>query len=238
MAARTVGDSYGGYRARLVEEIRKQGFSDMAVLRAFGEVPRHLFVPEALERSAYEDRALPIGHGQTASQPSTQARFLAALSLEGTEKVLEIGTGSGYQTALLTFLAESVVSVERVPELAARARDALRAAGIEGATVVVGDGSLGWRPLSPYQAILVSAVSPRVPGPLVDQLADGGRLVIPIGGPGDRPPTRHAERGESQLLVRISKSGTTVTEEQLGEANFVPLLGRHAYPGRPEEQGS
>lgn len=209
----------------------------MAVLRAFGEVPRHLFVPEALRRAAYDDRALPIGHGQTASQPSTQARFLTALALEGNERVLEIGTGSGYQTALLTFLAESVVSVERVPELATLARQALRAANIEGATIVVGDGSLGWRPLSPYQAILVSAVSPSVPGPLVDQLADGGRLVIPVGrgasAPG--PAGKGGPHPGSQTLLRITKRGPKAVEEELGGANFVRLLGRHGYDPAPDK---
>jgi protein-L-isoaspartate(D-aspartate) O-methyltransferase len=203
-----------------VEQLRSQGISDLAVLRAFGEVPRHLFVPDALLRSAYEDRALPIGRGQTISQPSTQARFLEALALQGRERVLEIGTGSGYQTALLTYLAATVVSVERLPDLADRARRALAAAGTVNVTVVVGDGSLGWRPLAPYDAIIVSAVSPAAPAPLIDQLAQDGRLVVPL------------ERTGGQELVRLTKRGGEVTEESLGSANFVPLKGRHGYrPG-------
>ena len=125
MADRRVADSFGGYRSRLVEGLRQKGIEDLAILRAFGETPRHLFVPRALERQAYEDTSLPIGSGQTISQPSTQARYLAALSLTGRERVLEIGTGSGYQTALLAMLADNVISVERLPDLARKAKDAL-----------------------------------------------------------------------------------------------------------------
>lgn len=219
MAAGRVGDSYGGYRAQLVEQLRGAGIEDLAVLRAFGETPRHLFVPEALRSRAYDDAALPIGNGQTISQPSTQARYLEALALRGTEKVLEVGTGSGYQTGLLAYLAAHVVSVERVRHLADAARDALHAAGITSVSVVVGDGSVGWRPYAPYHAIVVSAVSPQVPPPLLEQLADGGRLLIPL------------ERGSSQELVRLTKRGGDLIEESLGEANFVRLRGRHGFGG-------
>jgi len=217
MAARRVADTYGGYRARLVEVLREQGIEDLAVLRAFGETPRHLFVPEALRRQAYEDTSLPIGFGQTISQPSTQAAYLHALELRGVEKVLEVGTGSGYQTALLATLAARVVSVERIPELAASARTALAAAGVSNATVLVGDGTLGWRPFAPYDAILVTAASPRVPGPLVEQLADGGRLLIPV------------ERDGRQVLLRMVRAGEALEETVLGPAQFVPLIGRHGY---------
>lgn len=145
MAPGTVGagDSYGGYRTRLVGELQSKGIRDLAVLRAVSEVPRHLFVPESVRHRAYEDSALPIGGGQTISQPWVQARYLEALRLTGRERVLEVGTGSGYQTALLARLADTVFSVERIPALAAGARTALEAAGVRNVTVVVGDGTLG-----------------------------------------------------------------------------------------------
>lgn len=219
MAARGVADSYGGYRARLIEELRLKGIRDLAVLAAVGAVPRHLFVPEGLRRRAYEDSSLPIGFGQTISQPSTQARYLEALALQGRERVLEIGTGSGYQSALLAYLAEVVVSVERLPELAGQARAALGHAGVDNVTVLVGDGSLGWRPYGPYDAVLVSASTPQVPEPLIGQLAAGGRLVIPLQRRGDR----------EQELVRLSRQNDTIIEETLGPAQFVPLIGRHGF---------
>jgi protein-L-isoaspartate(D-aspartate) O-methyltransferase len=212
-----VADSYGGYRARLVETLRANGIRDLAVLRAFGLVPRHRFVPEALRLRAYEDTALPIGGGQTISQPTTQARYLEAVALTGRERVLEVGTGSGYQTALLAYLASGVVSVERLPALAVQARRSLQAAGIHGPTIVVGDGSLGWRPLAPFDAIVVSAASPDVPRPLLEQLEDGGRLVIPL------------QQGTSQELRRITRHGRGFAEERLGGARFVPLIGRHGF---------
>lgn len=218
MAAGGVGDSYGGFRARLVEEVRQKGIRDLAVLKAIAETPRHLFVPEALLRRAYDDAALPIGGGQTISQPSTQARYLEALQLSGDERVLEIGTGSGYQTALLAHVAAVVVSVERKRELADRARHALQAAGLRSVTVVVGDGSLGWRSMGPYDAILVAAASPTVPPPLIDQMAPGGRIVIPL-----------EREGGRQELVRIFRRGKALVEESLGDANFVPLFGKHGF---------
>lgn len=219
MAARRLTDSYGGYRARLIEALRRNGIDDIAVLRAFGETPRHLFVPDALRHRAYEDVALPIGNRQTISQPTTQARYLHALELRGRERVLEIGTGSGYQAALLSHLAGFVVSIERLPTLAARARAALAAAGVrDDVTVVVGDGSLGWRPLAPYDAILVAAATPEVPKPLVRQLGDGGRLVIPV------------QEAGRQWLRRLVRRGDRVSEETLGEVQFVPLVGRHGFP--------
>jgi protein-L-isoaspartate(D-aspartate) O-methyltransferase len=213
-----VTDSYGGYRARLVEALREQGIRDMAVLRAFGETPRHLFVPEALRRRAYDDAALPIGHGQTISQPSTQAQYLGALDLQGRERVLEVGTGSGYQAALLSHLVPRVVSVECVRELAEQAMAALAAAGVQNVLVIAGDGSLGWRPEAPYDAVLVSAASPAVPEPLLHQLAEGGKLVVPI------------QRGSTQELVRVVRRGDTFAHDHLGEAHFVPLRGRHGFP--------
>ena len=215
MATRRVADTYAGYRARLVEELRGQGVSDLAVLRAVGETPRHLFVPEALLGRAYEDVALPIGRGQTISRPLTHARYLEALALHGRERVLEVGTGSGYQAALLSQLVAQVFTVERLAPLASRAREAIAAAGVDNVTVLVGDGTLGWRPYAPYDAILVAAASPRVPPPLLQQLADGGRLLAPIG------------TGPAQEIVRITRRGAALSEERLAPASFVPLIGRH-----------
>jgi protein-L-isoaspartate(D-aspartate) O-methyltransferase len=212
------GDSYGGYRAQLVETLRSKGIRDLAVLHAIRHVPRHLFVPESVRHCAYDDAALPIGAGQTISQPYVQARYLELLGLGGRERVLEVGTGSGYQTALLALLTETVFSVERVPALAQGARAALEAAGIRNATVLVGDGTLGWRPFAPYDAILVAAASPNIPDPLVEQLAPAGRMVIPLG---DR-------EGQTLTLVQHDRaSGVRVTA--LGEVRFVPLLGRHGF---------
>jgi protein-L-isoaspartate(D-aspartate) O-methyltransferase len=201
-----------------VEQLRGQGIEDLAVLKAFGETPRQLFVPEDVRHRAYEDAALPIGLGQTISQPGTQARSLAALALQGTERVLEIGTGSGYQAALLGQLASVVISIERIPQLAISARQALEAAGIGNVSVVVGDGSLGWSPLAPYDAVVVAAAGPEVPGPLVNQLAENGRLVIPL------------DAEEGQELWRITKHGGQLTRERLGLVRFVPLIGRHGFP--------
>ncbi|HLB36757.1 MAG TPA: protein-L-isoaspartate(D-aspartate) O-methyltransferase [Gemmatimonadales bacterium] len=215
MEAGRVADTYAGYRARLVERLREQGIRDLAVLRAFGETPRHLFVPEALRERAYEDTALPIGRGQTISRPLTHANHLQALSLQGKERVLEVGTGSGYQAALLSQLVAQVFTVERFAQLADRAREGLAQAGVRNVTVLVGDGSLGWRPYAPYDAILVSAAAPSVPQPLLDQLGDGGRLLVPLGG------------ADAQELIRITRRGSTFNDERLSAASFVPLVGRH-----------
>src|SRR4026209_206056 len=166
------GDGYGGYRAQLVETLREKGIRDLSVLHAIGTVPRHRFVPDAMRHRAYEDVPLPIGAGQTISQPYVHARSRELLRLSGSDRVLEVGAGSGYQTALLAQLASTVLAVERVPELARAARDALEAVGINNATVVVGDGTLGWRAYAQFDAIVVSAASPSVPGPLIEQLAD------------------------------------------------------------------
>ncbi|HQR17676.1 MAG TPA: protein-L-isoaspartate(D-aspartate) O-methyltransferase [Gemmatimonadales bacterium] len=219
MAAGPVGagDSYGGFRTRLVSELQAKGIRDLAVLRAVSQVPRHLFVPAGVRHRAYEDSALPIGGGQTISQPWVQARYLEALELTGRERVLEIGTGSGYQTALLAMVADAVFSVERLQTLAAEARTALEAAGIRNVTVLVGDGTLGWRPFGPYDAILVSAASPQVPAPLIEQLAPGGRMIIPIG-----------ER-DSQVLQMLRREGDRIVTTTLGDVRFVPLLGEFGF---------
>jgi protein-L-isoaspartate(D-aspartate) O-methyltransferase len=211
------GDSFGGYRRQLVEVLQRKGVRNLAVLRAVGTVPRHLFVPESVRHRAYEDTALPIGSGQTISQPYVQARYLELIGLTGKEKVLEIGTGSGYQTALLALLASMVFSVERVPQLAQSAKAALATSGIRNVTVLVGDGTLGWRPFAPYDAILVSAASPDIPAPLVDQLAEGGRMVIPLG---DR---------EAQTLTLVERVGQGIRTSTIGDVRFVPLVGEFGF---------
>ncbi len=222
MAARNVGDSFGGFRSRLVEELRGKGIEDLAVLHAFAEVPRHLFVPAALTNRAYEDTSLPIGWGQTISQPSTQAAYLTALALTGRERVLEVGTGSGYQAALLAHLVDHVVTVERIGELVQSAKRALEAAGVRNVLVLAGDGTLGWRPLAPYDAIVVAAASgPSVPPPLLNQLCEGGRLVAPV------------TRDGRQVLVRVTQRAGAFHEEALGPAQFVPLVGRHGSNTAP-----
>jgi protein-L-isoaspartate(D-aspartate) O-methyltransferase len=211
------GDSYGGYRSQLVEVLQRKGVRDLAVLRAIRTIPRHLFVPESVRHNAYDDAALPIGSGQTISQPYVQARYLELVGLTGKEKVLEIGTGSGYQTALLALLASMVFSVERVAPLAQRAKNALAASGIRNVTILVGDGTLGWRPFAPYDSILVSAASPEIPAPLVEQLAVGGRMVIPLG---DR---------EAQTLTLVERQQEGIRTSTIGDVRFVPLVGEFGF---------
>ena len=211
------GDGYGGYRSRLVETLQQKGIRDLAVLRAVGTVPRHLFVPESVRHRAYDDVALPIGGSQTISQPWVQARYLELAALTGRERVLEVGAGSGYQTALLALLADSVFAVERIASLAQSARAALEAAGIRNVTVLVGDGTLGWRPFAPYDAILVAAASPEIPAPLMEQLAPGGRLIIPLG-------DRH-----NQVLTLAQRVGDEVHTSTVADVRFVPLLGEFGF---------
>jgi protein-L-isoaspartate(D-aspartate) O-methyltransferase len=211
------GDGYGGYRSRLVETLQRKGIRDLAVLRAIGTVPRHLFVPESVRHRAYDDVALPISGGQTISQPWVQARYLELAGLTGRERVLEVGAGSGYQTALLSLLADAVFAVERIPMLAQGARAALERAGIRNVTVLVGDGTLGWRPFAPYDAILVAAASPEIPGPLVEQLAPGGRLIIPLG---DR---------NNQVLTVGRRVGDELQLSTVADVRFVPLLGEFGF---------
>lgn len=211
------GEQPGG-RRRLVEALQERGVRDLAVLHAFDQTPRHLFVPTAMRHRAYEDSALPIGNGQTISQPSTHARYLELLALTGKERVLEIGTGSGYQTVLLSHLASQVFSIERVGTLVTKARDAIRAAGAANVSLLAGDGTLGWRDYSPYDAILVTAGSPTIPTPLAEQLAEGGRLLIPIG---DR---------EEQVLTLFTRRGDELERRDIGAARFVPLIGKYGWP--------
>jgi protein-L-isoaspartate(D-aspartate) O-methyltransferase len=211
------GEQPGG-RRRLVEALQERGVRDLAVLHAFDQTPRHLFVPTGMRHRAYEDSALPIGNGQTISQPSTHAKYLELLALTGQERVLEIGTGSGYQTVLLSHLASQVFSIERVGTLVTQAREAIRAAGASNVSLLSGDGTLGWREYAPYDAVLVTAGSPNVPTPLAEQLADGGRLLIPIG-----------ER-EEQILTLFTKRGEELERRDIGAARFVPLIGKYGWP--------
>ena len=210
-------DTFGGYRTRLVETLRQRGIRDLAVLHAFAETPRHLFVPDAVRHRAYEDAALPIGAGQTISQPFTQARYLEALRLGPRDRALEVGTGSGYQTALLACLAGQVFTVERVRALAERAQGALREARVTNVSLLVGDGTLGWSAYAPYDAILVTAGGPEIPLPLIDQLAPGGRMLIPLG------PM------EAQILTLVERTPAGLTQRPLGDARFVPLIGEHGF---------
>ncbi len=208
---------FGGARRRLIEELQAKGIHDLAVLKAFDEVPRHLFVPTGVQHRAYEDTPLPIGHGQTISQPWVHAKYLELLSLTGREKVLEVGTGSGFQTALLTKLAERVFTIERVSALAVQARDTLRDCRIERVVQKVGDGTLGWPEEAPFDAILVGAAAPSVPQPLIDQLAVGGQLLIPVGG------------RDEQKLLRVRRTAQGIERTSFDAMRFVPLIGAHGF---------
>lgn len=210
-----------GPRRRLIETLQANGIRDLAVLRAFDEVPRHLFVPTGVRHRAYEDAALPIGSGQTISQPSIHALYLDVLGLTGKERVLEVGTGSGFQTALLARLAAQVFTIERVGALMERAKEVLRSVGVNNVSYLVGDGTIGWREYGPYDAILVGAGGPVIPQPLVDQLAVGGRLLCPVG---DREQ-------QEVMLVRRDLSGLRTTP--ITGARFVPLVGTHGWEGAP-----
>ncbi len=191
---------------------------DSRVLEAMREVPRHLFVPQALPAAAYADEPLSIGEGQTISQPFIVAAMAEALELTGTERVLEIGAGSGYQAAILSRLASEVIAVESRPLLAEAARERLARLGYDQVRIVVGDGTLGWPESAPYDAILVAAAAPAVPPPLIEQLSEGGRLVIPIGSP------------EHQDLRRLHKRNGQIADQTLFACRFVPLVGRFAWP--------
>ncbi|HSL81158.1 MAG TPA: protein-L-isoaspartate(D-aspartate) O-methyltransferase [Thermoanaerobaculia bacterium] len=205
-------------RERMVREhVEARGVRDPRVLQALREVPRHLFVRGHLERKAYGDFALPIAAGQTISQPYVVARMTELLAVEPPHKVLEIGTGSGYQAAVLSRLGRWVWSLERVPELAKTAIARLRELGIDNVKVQVFDGSLGWAEAAPFDRILVTAGAPAAPGPLLAQLGPGGRLVIPEGSRDD------------QRLVLYRKEGDRVVREEGEAVVFVPLVGRHGW---------
>ena len=206
-------------RLRMVEEqLKARGIADARLLAAFRKVPRHLFVPPALQRDAYADHPLPVGGGQTISQPYIAALMTGCLGLQGHERVLEVGTGSGYQTAILAELALEVFSVERLPELLSAAVERLNGLGYLNVHVTTGNGSLGWPEHAPYDAILVTAAAPDIPKPLVDQLADPGRLVLPIGPQG------------SQMLIQVEKRHGAIRRTEIASCVFVPLLGEHGWP--------
>jgi protein-L-isoaspartate(D-aspartate) O-methyltransferase len=206
------------HRIRMVEtQIKARGIKDEMVLEAMRKVPRHLFVPLESVDSAYSDRPLPIGHGQTISQPYMVAVMTEALGLQGGEKVLEVGTGSGYQAAVLAEVADRVVTTERVPELARQARVTLRDLGYANIEVVVTDGSAGYLPGAPYQAVIVTAGAPDIPAALVDQLTEGGRLVIPVG------------NSYQQTLTRVTRHGREQKTERLEGCVFVPLIGEYGW---------
>ena len=206
-------------RERMVARLRDHySIRDGNVLEAMRTVPRHLFVPEALQGRAYGDHALPISANQTISQPYIVARMSELLELDDESRVLEIGAGSGYQTAVLAKLAAQVYAIERIADLAREAQARIRQLGIYNATVKCFDGTLGWSAHAPYDAILVGAGGPDIPEPLVAQLKIGGRLVIPVG-----------ELREAQRLIRIIKSEKGYTEEDHGACAFVPLVGQHGW---------
>lgn len=211
---------YAHIRKQMInEQILARGIQDERVLDALQRVPRHWFVPEEYTNIAYSDSPLPIGHGQTISQPYIVALMTELLELEGDENVLEVGTGSGYQAALLASLARQVHTIERYAELAEKADEVLHRLRYSNVFVHVGDGSLGLPKYAPYQAIVVTAAAPGVPQPIFDQMSDGGRLVLPVGGAG------------GQILDRWRKQGDEYKQEHVAPVAFVPLRGQHGWKG-------
>jgi protein-L-isoaspartate(D-aspartate) O-methyltransferase len=205
-------------RLRMAEEqLLARGIKDPRVISAMKKVPRHLFVEEALQSQAYSDHPLPIGEKQTISQPYMVALMTEALQLKGNEKVLEIGAGSGYQTAVLAEMAEKVFSVERIRSLAIRARNLLFSLGYINIEIKIFDGTYGWLEQSPFDAIIVTAGAPEIPQPLIDQLAVGGRLVIPVGD------------ASYQDLFRVTRTEEGIKKENLGGCRFVKLIGKYGW---------
>lgn len=212
-------DEYEIPRLRMVERLRDHyKIVDQRVLDVMNRLPRHHFVPEALKSQAYKDNALPIASGQTISQPFIVARMTELLGLTGKERVLEIGAGSGYQSAVLASLARKVYAVERIQSLANEALTKLRSLGINNVSMRNADGTNGWQVYAPFDAILVAAGGPDVPKPLLDQLEIGGNLVIPIG-----------EDQKAQMLVRFIRTGDGLKREEHGPCSFVPLIGQHGW---------
>jgi len=209
---------YEKQRDRLAAELQGKGIRDERVLSAIRKIPRHLFVPEALAGQAYGNNSLPIGEGQTISQPFTVARMLELLALEGGEKVLEIGTGSGYQAALLAGLAGRVFTIERIESLARQARKVLDRLDIYNVNIRIGDGTLGWSRYEPYDAIVIAAAGPEPPPVLLQQLAPGGRMAVPLGD------------NEGAELVLIRKTTGGLEKQVVDPCRFVPLIGKDAWP--------
>jgi protein-L-isoaspartate(D-aspartate) O-methyltransferase len=205
-------------RQEMVErQLRKRGIRDERVLAAMLGVPRHEFVPPELAGEAYTDRPLPIGHEQTISQPFMVAAMTAALELSGGERVLEIGTGSGYQAAVLSLLAREVHTVEMHEDLAIHTAELLRRLGYGNVHMHIGDGTLGWPDAAPFEAIIVTAAAPDIPPPFAAQLAEGGRLIIPVGTP------------DEQRLLRVEKHGGVLAKRELYHCRFVPLIGQYGW---------
>ena len=204
-------------RDMVEKQIHGRGIREPGVLAALLAVPRHAFVPPQFVEEAYKDQPLAIGEGQTISQPFMVGSMTEALELSPADRVLEIGTGSGYQAAVLSRLAGTVFTIESRPALAAAARERLARLGYANVRVEIGDGTLGWPAEAPFEAIVVTAAAPRVPTPLLEQLADGGRLVLPVGSP------------ETQELMRIRRRGTDILTEKFYQCRFVPLVGEHGW---------
>ena len=204
----------------VAEQIRKRGVREPKVLAAMERVPRHLFVPEELAARSYNDEPLDIGERQTISQPYMVAAMTEALELEGNERAIEVGTGSGYQAAILAELAREVITIESRAPLVDAARERLAMLGYRSVRVLEGDGTLGWSEAAPFDAILVAAAAPQIPPPLIEQLAERGRLVIPVG------------KSDRQMLMRIRKSGGKAVQEELFACQFVPLQGQYGWPAR------
>jgi protein-L-isoaspartate(D-aspartate) O-methyltransferase len=206
-------------RQRMVKnQLMPRGISDERVLEVMGKIPRHLFIEEALAGEAYNDHPVPIGEKQTISQPYIVALMTEALELKGDEHTLEIGTGSGYQTAILAELSSRVYTIERIKSLLVNARKLLAELGYSNILFKAFDGTLGWKEYAPFDAIMVTAGAPSLPGPVMDQLADNGRMIIPVG---DR---------YTQELIKVIKKGESLEQENLGGCRFVNLIGVHGWP--------
>jgi len=216
-SATTEGDYTLRRQAMVERQLRKRGIRDERVLAAMLSVPRHEFVPPELAGEAYDDRPLAIGHEQTISQPFMVAAMAEALQLSGSERVLEIGAGSGYQAAVLSLLAREVQTVETQEALAVSSRERLRRLGYDNVRVHVGDGTLGLADQAPFDAIVVTAAAPEIPPPLVTQLAEGGRLLLPVG------------TAEEQRLLRVEKRGGELSTRPLHHCRFVPLIGQYGW---------
>jgi protein-L-isoaspartate(D-aspartate) O-methyltransferase len=198
-------------------QIAARGIHDPRVLAAMREIPRHLFIPPPYDRAAYEDNPLPIGNGQTISQPYIVALMTELLHPEDTDNVLEIGAGSGYQAAIISRLVRRLTTIERIAAIADLARTNLKSIGVDNVVVIEGDGTLGYPGNAPYEGIIVTAATPAVPQPLIEQLADGGTLVAPVGG------------RDIQDLITLHKKGSSVIQESRGGVRFVPLIGQHGW---------
>ena len=211
--------SYAGQRRKMVEEqLVERGINDLRLLEVVSRVPRHLFVQESLQHRAYGDTPLPIGENQTIPQPYIVGAMTEALDLKGEERVLEIGTGSGYQTAIIAELCRQVFTIERLNNLSRKAQNVLESLNYMSIVFKMFDGTYGWPDQAPFDAILITASAPEIPGSLVKQLGDGGRLVAPIG------------EADKQKLVVLTKNGDRVSRRDLGDCKFVPLIGKYGWP--------